>query len=91
MSRKRGTPQPERAAADTGRELFRYEARREGQSVAVLHGREADGGVVVEAEVFSAGDSGFRRPFAFTTRAHAQQFVDEALTALEYLDCTIVE
>ena len=83
--------QSEPTADDAGRELFRYEARRGGQPVAVLRGREAGGGVVVETEVFSDGESDLRRPFAFATRAHAQQFVDEALTALEYLDCHIVE
>ena len=90
MSRKKsGEAQPEPTA--DGRELFKYEARREGLPVAILQGREAGGGIVVEAEVFSSGEGGFSRPFAFTTRAHAQQFVDEALTALEYLDCNIIE
>lgn len=76
----------------TGRELFAYEARQQGRQVAVIHGREANGGVVVETEVFAAGTGdSVRRPFAFSSLAQAQQFVDEALTALEYLDCTIIE
>jgi hypothetical protein len=74
------------------RDLFAYEARYEGRQIATIRGREADGGIVVETEVFSLGaDEGVRRPFAFSSRAQAQQFVEEALTALEYLNCTIID
>ena len=53
-----------------------------------------DGGVIVEATVTPIGQAPgdtVTRPFAFTTTEQAARFVDEALLALEYLDCEIVE
>jgi hypothetical protein len=93
VSAKNGrTARGEPGRNGAGRQLFAFEARHQGRQIAVIQGREADGGVVVETEVFAHGTGeGTRRPFAFTSLAQAQQFVDEALTALEYLDCTIVE
>jgi hypothetical protein len=87
-----------KAAADAppaGREIFRYEARREGRPVAVLRAVDVAGEVTVETEVFpvtQAPDSeSVRRPFVFHSRDHARKFADDALTALEYLNCVVAE
>ncbi len=80
-------------AAATGA-LFTHEVRREGRPVVILRGVSADGGITVEAEVYpitqKPGAGGLSRPFVFPNRAAAQRFVDEALTALQYLNCEIV-
>jgi hypothetical protein len=81
--------------ADGDGPLFVHEARRNGTVVAELKGiPRPDGGVIVEATVTpigqAAGDT-VTRPFAFTTAEQAARFVDEALLALEYLDCQIAE
>ena len=51
-------------------------------------------GLTVEAEVhpMEAGARGpvLRRPYRFASRDQAMRFVDEALLALEYLDCSVV-
>jgi hypothetical protein len=75
--------------------LFVHEARRNGIVVAALTGAwRPDGGVIVEATVTPIGQAPgdtVTRPFAFTTSEQAARFVDEALLALEYLDCEIVD
>lgn len=75
--------------------LFTHEVRREGRPVVVLHGVQVDGGVTVEAEVYpitqKPGQGGIARPFSFPNRAAAQRFVDESLTALQYLNCEIAD
>ncbi len=73
-------------------DLFSYEVRRGGRVVVQLRGLDAGNGqVIVEADVFpvSGDDPGLRRPFTFASRTHAMDFVDETLTALEYLACTV--
>lgn len=75
--------------------LFAHEARRNGTVVATLRGTpRPDGGVIVEANVLPIGhgpDDAIARPFAFASAEQAARFVDEALLALEYLDCEIPE
>jgi len=85
-------PGPDDPAGET---LFSHEARRNGTVVATLRGSwRPDGGVIVEANVIPIGhtpDDAIARPFAFATAEQASRFVDEALLALEYLDCDITE
>ena len=77
-------------------EVFVYRAHREGRPVVVLRGLQAPGslGLIVEAEVHPP-DAGaragavLRRPYRFASRDQAMRFVDEALLALEYLDCSV--
>jgi hypothetical protein len=75
--------------------LFVHEARRNGTVVAALRGtRRPDGGLIVEATVTPIGqtpENTITRPFAFTTVEQAGRFVEEALLALEYLDCEITD
>ena len=85
-----------RAPGSEGDEtLFAHEARRNGTVVATLRGVwRPDGGVIVEASVTPVGhspDDAIARPFAFASAEQASRFVDEALLALEYLDCDITE
>ncbi len=76
------------------RELFAYEARRDGRAVVVIRGIHMQDGVVVETEVFpvtaTPGADGIHRPFSFSTPDQARRFADEALTALEYLNCSVI-
>jgi hypothetical protein len=92
VSRLRKTDKEKTAAA---REIFRYEARREGRPVATLVGVEVGGEVTVETEVFPVTqkptDEAVTRPFTFHSRDHARRFADDALTALEYLNCVVAE
>lgn len=77
-------------------EIFVYRAHREGRPLVILRGLQAPGsmGLTVEAEVhpMEAGARGpvLRRPYRFASRDQAMRFVDEALLALEYLDCSVV-
>ena len=80
--------------AATARELFVHRANRQGRPVVILRGAvDPAGGVVVEAEVhpLESGNPGqvLRRPYRFPSAELARRFVDEALLALEYLDCAI--
>ncbi|MFN0153489.1 MAG: hypothetical protein ACKVUT_03840 [Gaiella sp.] len=81
--------------AAAGAPLFVHEVRREGRPVVVLRGVQADGGITVEAEVYpitqKPGQGGLARPFVFPNRAAAQRFVDESLTALQYLNCELAD
>ena len=86
-------PQP--AVGVPRKELYAYEVRREGRVVAQLKALGAsDGSVVVETEVHpighAAGGPGIARPFEFPDADYARHFVDEALLALEYLNCEVV-
>ena len=85
-------PEP---AAVARKELYSYEVRREGQIVAQLKALgAADGSVVVETNVHpvghASGGAGIARPFEFPDADYARHFVDEALLALEYLNCEVV-
>lgn len=83
------------AAAAQNVELFTYEARRDGRPVVVLRGVQTGTDVTVEADVYPVNGApeqeGMRRPFTFASRDQAARFVEEALTALQYLDCIVVE
>lgn len=86
-------PQP--APGVARKELYSYEVRREGRVVAHLKALgAADGSVVVDTEVHpighAAGGPGISRPFEFPDADYARHFVDEALLALEYLNCEVV-
>jgi hypothetical protein len=77
-------------------ELYAHQVRREGRIVAKLRALgAADGSVLVETEVFPVnrppGEAGIARPFEFPDADYARRFVDEALLALEYLNCEVVE
>jgi hypothetical protein len=77
-------------------EVFVYRAHRDGKPVVVLRGLQTPGslGLTVEAEVHpldqGARGAVLRRPYRFASRDQAMRFVDEALLALEYLDCSVV-
>lgn len=76
-------------------ELYAYEVRREGRIIAQLRALGAlDGTVVVETDVYpvnrQAGEA-ISRPFEFPDADYARRFVDEALVALEYLNCVVVD
>jgi hypothetical protein len=90
------------AAAETPQgmprtELYSYEVRREGRIVAHLRALgAADGSVTIATEVHPInrppGEStAIARPFEFPDADYARRFVDEALLALEYLNCQVVE
>ena len=93
---KGSSPDPDRgastAAAGGALELFRYEVRRDGRIVALLHGTQSPVGVTVETTVFpitsSPGEEGLPRPFTFGSADQARRFADEVLTTFEYLNCT---
>jgi hypothetical protein len=80
----------------TAGELFTREVRKDGRHLVLLRGVEDDaGGVTVETEVHPAGAKPTteprRRAFAFATRDQALRFVDDALDALQYLNCHVVD
>ena len=84
--------QPEHETAGAV-ELFVHRAHREGRPVVILRGVAIGAEVVVEAEVHpvesGGGGSVLRRPYRFATREQALRFVDETLSALEYLNCAV--
>ena len=96
MSRTaRATADEAPRAASARKELYSYEVRREGRIVVQLRALgAADGTVTVETEVYpvskTAGEA-ISRPFEFPDADYARHFVDEALLALEYLNCQVVE
>ena len=84
------------AATPELHEIFVYRAHRDGRPVVILRGLQSPGalGLTVEAEVHPIGSGAargavLRRPYRFASRDQAMRFVDEALLALEYLDCAI--
>jgi hypothetical protein len=94
MSRSGQAAAAEQKPSPNGRELYRYEVRREGRVVAKLSAvASPDGSVTVETEVFPIGEPGSSvpRPFAFPDADYARHFVDEAILALEYLGCEVAE
>ena len=74
--------------------LFEHEIRHDMRVVARLQAHETPDGFVVESYVFpkAAQDAAepVAQPFAFATLAHARRFVDEAIVAFEYLNCSVV-
>jgi hypothetical protein len=77
-------------------ELFSHDLRKDGRRVVLLRGVSAKGGgVTVETEIHPVTSSlespPTVRPFSFTTAESAKRFVDEALLALQYLGCDVVE
>jgi hypothetical protein len=86
---------PAAPAAVTPHEVFVYRAHRDGHPVVILRGLQTPGslGLVIEAEVHPvearARGSVLRRPYRFASRDQAMRFVDEALLALEYLNCSV--
>ena len=90
------TPQPQPVRQGVARQLFAYEARKDGRVVVFLRGVGIEnGGVTVEAQIF-AMSSGldtppYARPFTFSSREQATRFIDETLLVLEYLACSIAE
>jgi hypothetical protein len=83
------------ATAPELHEIFVYRAHRDGRPVVILRGLQSPGsmGLTVEAEVHPIGSDArgpvLRRPYRFASRDQAMRFVDEALLALEYLDCSV--
>jgi hypothetical protein len=83
------------AAPAAPHEIFVYRAHRDGRQVVTLRGLQTPGslGLTIEAEVhpFDSANRGsvLRRPYRFASRDQAMRFVDEALLALEYLDCSV--
>lgn len=75
------------------RPLLEHEIRRDGRVIATLSARRTKAGVTVDSTVFAVtkepGAEGINRPFTFPTVDHARRFVDEALVAFEYLNCTV--
>jgi hypothetical protein len=77
-------------------EIFAYEARREGRTVAVLRGTASENGsVVVETEIFPvtapANSDPQTREHRFSTREQARRFAEETVLTLEYLGCVLAE
>jgi hypothetical protein len=76
-------------------EIFAYRVNHQGRPVVVLRGLQSPGslGLTIEAEVHpvesAARAAVLRRPYRFASRDQALRFVDEALLALEYLDCSV--
>lgn len=96
MSRNARAATAEQAPKPVARkELYSYEVRREGRVVVQLRALgAADGSVVVETDVYPIGKApgeAISRPFEFPDPDYARHFVDEALLALEYLNCEVVE
>jgi len=83
-------------AIEDGREraLFRYEARHQGKHVCLLSGYQSDTGIEVVAEIHSVsalpGQEATNRRLRFASDDQARRFVDELLTSLEYLDCSVL-
>ncbi len=93
MSKGSAASQAEPAAAGSGRPLFSHEIRSDGRVIATLEAHQTADGVSVDSHIFpiteEVGGTGFTRPFPFASLEHARRFVDEALVAFEYLNCTV--
>ena len=67
--------------------------RRDGRVIATLNAYQTPTGVTVDSEVFPItqppDEPGMKRPFTFGSLDQARRFVDEAIVAFEYLNCTI--
>ena len=81
------------AVADSASTLFEYTVRRDGRTIALLNVYATPEGVTVDSEVFPItkpiDEPGIKRPFTFGSVDHARRFVDDAIVAFEYLNCTI--
>jgi hypothetical protein len=82
--------------ADRTETLFAYEARRQVRVVVRVVGLQAGGDRIrVAAEIYPVDvpetNEPQRRFYDFPTRQKAQAFADEALLALEYLGCTVLD
>lgn len=88
-------PAPASGARRNAAPLFLHEVRRDGRPIVVLRGVRQGKGVVVEADVYPLVEKPvlepLQRPFPFSSAAHASRFVEEALTALEYLGCVVFD
>jgi hypothetical protein len=77
----------------TGDEVDRRSARKDGRAIVTLRCVDAAGAFVIECDVYPA--DGLRveplrpGPYRFATRAQADAFIDEAVTALTYLGCDV--
>lgn len=76
-----------------GDELDRRSARKDGREIVALRCVEANGVFAIECDVYPA--NGLRveplrpGPYRFATRSDADDFIAEAVRALEYLGCEI--
>lgn len=61
--------------------------------IATLEGHLTPTGVIVDSEVYPItqrpDEPGLKRPFTFGSVDQARRFIDEAIVAFEYLNCTI--
>lgn len=75
--------------------LFGYSVAKGTREVVMLYGfgNDTPDGVTIVAEIWARRPNGEtksqRQFYAFAGRERAQQFVNETLTALEYVGCTI--
>jgi hypothetical protein len=72
------------------------EASRDGQRIALLRcydTADGSGGTIVEAEVtpLRSAETVSRGPYRFASAPEAFRFVQEAVLALQYLGCSVVE
>ena len=80
-----------RSDALDGVEVDRRSARKEGREIVALRCVQLHGGFTIECDVYPA--DGLRvlplrpRPYRFATRPEADDFIAEAMKALEYLGC----
>ena len=76
-----------------GEEVDRRSARKDGREIVALRCVELHGGFTIECDVYPA--DGLRveplrpGPYRFGTRSEADDFIAEAMKALEYLGCEI--
>jgi hypothetical protein len=82
-----------RPEALDGEELDRRSARKDGREIVALRCVELLNGFTIECDVYPV--DGLRveplrpGPYRFATRAEADDFIAEAVKALEYLGCEI--
>ncbi len=77
------------------RELFTRRAVKDGRTVVHLRALENSGDCVIETDVYPVTGLGVEPlplgPFAFASMDEGVTFVEEALLALEYLGCSILQ
>ncbi|MCC6222314.1 MAG: hypothetical protein IT201_02350 [Thermoleophilia bacterium] len=83
------------AETATPRELFSRRAVKDGRTVVHLRAVDVAGDCVIETDVYPVTGLGVDPlplgPFSFGTMDAGVTFVEEALLALEYLGCSIVQ
>ncbi len=83
------------AASEAPRELFTRRAVKDGRTVVHLRAVESSGNSVIETDVYPVTGLGVEPialgPFVFTSMDEGVTFVEEALLALEYLGCSILQ